>query len=87
LGATRSSMVWLVLREAFVLAAGGIAMGLPVVLALGRVAKAALYGIEPFDPVALASAALLLLVFTALAATWPGLRASSLHPTTALRRE
>jgi predicted permease len=87
LGATRSRVVWLVLREAFALAGGGIVIGLPVVLALGRVAKALLYGVEPLDPLALASAALLLLVFAALAATLPGCRASLLDPTTALRRE
>ena len=87
LGATRSGVVWLVLREAFALAGGGIVIGLPVVLALVRVTKASLYGVEPFDPLAFASAALLLLVFTALAATLPGRRASLLDPTSALRRE
>ncbi|MEX2261045.1 MAG: ABC transporter permease [Bryobacteraceae bacterium] len=87
LGATRSGVVWLVLREAFALAGGGIVIGLPVVLALGQVTKASLYGVEPFDPLAFASAALLLLLFTALAATLPGRRASLLDPTSALRRE
>jgi ABC-type antimicrobial peptide transport system permease subunit len=87
LGATRSGVVWLVLREAFALVGGGIVIGLPVVLALGRVAKASLYGVAPLDPVALASAASLLLGFAVLAAMWPGCRASLLDPATALRRE
>jgi ABC-type lipoprotein release transport system permease subunit len=58
-----------------------------VVLALGRLTKATLYGVEPFDPVTFGSAALLLLLFAALAATLPGRRASMLDPTAALRRE
>jgi predicted permease len=87
LGATRGGVVWMILREAFALAGGGIVIGIPVVLAMGKVAKASLYGVEPFDPLALASAALLLLVFAALAATLPGRRASLLDPATALRRE
>lgn len=87
LGATRNGIVWLILREALALALGGIVIGLPVVLALGRVTKALLYGVEAFDPAVFASAALLLLVFTALAATVPSLRAGLLNPTSALRRE
>ncbi|MCD6030192.1 MAG: hypothetical protein K0S78_2366, partial [Thermomicrobiales bacterium] len=87
LGATQTQVVWLVLREAFALTAGGIAIGLPVVLALGQLTKATLYGVEPFDPVTFGAAAMLLLVFAALAATLPGRRASMLDPTAALRRE
>jgi macrolide transport system ATP-binding/permease protein len=87
LGSTRSGVVWMILREGFALAAGGIFIGVPVVLAIGKVAKASLYGIEPFDPLALVSAALLLLVLAALAAVLPGRRASLLDPSTALRRE
>ena len=87
LGSTRSGVVWMILREGFALAAGGIFIGVPVVLAIGKVAKASLYGIEPFDPLALMSAALLLLVLAALAAILPGRRASLLDPSMALRRE
>jgi predicted permease len=87
LGATRSHVVWMILREAFALAAGGILIGVPVVLAIAEVAKASLYGVGSVDPIALASAALLLAVFAALAAVAPGRRASLLDPTTALRRE
>jgi predicted permease len=87
LGATRRGVVWLVLREALALAAGGIAIGLPMVLALGRTAKALLYGVTPFDPAAFSAAALLLVVFTVLAAIVPGRRASLLDPMSALRRD
>ncbi|MBI1790530.1 MAG: ABC transporter permease [Acidobacteria bacterium] len=87
LGATKSGVVWMVLREAFALAGAGIVIALPGVLALGQITKASLYGVEPVDPIAFASAAFLLLLFTALAAALPGRRASLLNPTSALRRE
>jgi predicted permease len=87
LGSTRSGVVWMILREGFALAAGGIFIGVPMVLGVGQIAKASLYGVEPFDPLALVSAALLLLVSAALAAVLPGRRASLLDPSTALRRE
>ena len=87
LGATRSGVVLMILREGFTLAGGGILIGVPVALAIGQVAKALLYGVEPFDPFALVSAALLLLALAGVAAVLPGRRASLLDPSTALRRE
>ena len=79
--------IWLILREAFALAAAGIVVGVPVVLALGHLAKASLYGVAPYDPFAFVTAALLLLAFAGFAAVVPSSRASLLDPTTALRRE
>jgi predicted permease len=87
LGSTRRGVVWMILREGFGLAASGIFVGIPVVLGIGQVAKASLYGVEPFDPLALVTAALLLLVFAAFAAVLPARRASLLDPSAALRRE
>jgi predicted permease len=87
LGATRTGTIWLILREALTLAVSGIAIGLPAVLALGRITKALLYGVEPFDPPALAYAVLLLLVCTAIAAFVPARRASLLDAMSALRCE
>ena len=77
----------MILLEGFVLTATGIFVGVPLVLVIGRVAKASLYGVEPFDPLALMSAALLLIALAAVAAVLPGRRASLLDPSTALRRE
>jgi predicted permease len=87
LGATRSGVVWMILREGFELAGAGIFIGVPAVLAIGQVAKALLYGVEPFDPLTLVSAALLLFGLAGVAAVLPGRRASLLDPSTALRRE
>jgi predicted permease len=87
LGASRTEVVWMVLREALALAGGGILMGVPAVVAIAKVAKASLYGVGPFDPRAFAIGALLLLIFAVMAAILPTRRASSLDPTMALRQD
>ena len=56
LGATRSATVWLVLRDALVMIAAGIAIALPCVWALGRLVESQLYDVKPTDPVAIAVA-------------------------------
>jgi ABC-type antimicrobial peptide transport system permease subunit len=50
LGATRLSTIWLVLRDALVMIAGGTAIALPCVWALGRLVESQLYGVKPTDP-------------------------------------
>jgi ABC-type antimicrobial peptide transport system permease subunit len=87
LGATRKGTVWLILREAIFLAGGGLVIGIPSALALARLAKTLLYGIEPFDVPTFAGAILLLLAFAGLAGTIPARRASRLDPISALRCE
>jgi ABC-type antimicrobial peptide transport system permease subunit len=87
LGATKRGMVWMVLREALVLALIGIILGLPVAIGLGRLTKALLYGIEPFDMTAVGGAALLLLIVSGIAGTMPARRASQMNPVTALRSD
>src|SRR5437868_14770107 len=46
LGATRLSTIWLVLRDALVMIAGGTAVALPCVWALGRLVESQLYRSE-----------------------------------------
>ncbi|MEO7192283.1 MAG: ABC transporter permease [Vicinamibacterales bacterium] len=87
LGATRQGVVWLVLREAAVLAGAGIAVGVPVALALGRLTKALLYGVAPLDLLSLSAAVTLVLLVAAAAGAIPARRASRLSPVTALRSE
>jgi predicted permease len=87
LGATTGGMVWLILRDAVALAVGGIALGVPAVLAVGGVSRALLYGVEPFDIPALGCAVLVLLVSAALAGVVPARRAGRLDPMGALRCE
>jgi predicted permease len=85
LGAARGQVLWMVLREALVLAGMGLALGLPAAIAVMAAARSVLYGIEWTDPVPLAGAAGLLLAVTAIAALVPAVRASRVAPMSALQ--
>ena len=60
LGAARSQILWLVLSRALVLAAAGLAIGVPLVFWSGRFLASQLVGVTPRDPVALVGAAVAL---------------------------
>jgi macrolide transport system ATP-binding/permease protein len=85
LGATRGELVWLILREALVMAAKGILIATPALFALGRFSRALLFGISPYDLRAYAGAMATLLVFTIAAAVVPAVRAGRLDAMSALR--
>src|SRR6266403_471805 len=87
LGATRLSTIWLVLRDALVMIAGGTAIALPCVWALGRLVEAQLYDVKPTDPVTILAATLVLCSTALGAALIPARRASAVNPTEALRFE
>jgi predicted permease len=87
LGAKRTSTMWLVLSDAIVMIAAGIAIGLPFVWALGRTVQSQLYAVEPTDPAAIMAAVLVLSAAAIGAALIPAHRASSVNPTEALRFE
>jgi predicted permease len=87
LGATRTRVVGLVLREATLLLAIGLTIGLGFAAWAGRTAASIVYGLKPGDPLTL-GAAVALLALVALAASYsPAARAASLHPMDALREE
>ncbi|MEO7145320.1 MAG: ABC transporter permease [Bryobacteraceae bacterium] len=85
LGATGSSAIWLVLRDALTMIAAGAAIGLPCACALGRLVESQLFGVKPTDPFAIAAATLLLTVAAFGAALIPAYRASTVNPVDALR--
>jgi predicted permease len=87
LGATRLSTIWLVLRDALVMIAGGTAIALPCVWALGRLVESQLYDLKPTDPVTILAATLVLCSTALGAALIPARRASAVNPTEALRFE
>ena len=87
LGAERSQVLTLVLREVAVLLALGIALGMPGAMGIGTLAKAQLFGLSPLDPVSLGLAALLLTVVGLGAGYLPARRASRTQPLVALRTE
>jgi predicted permease len=87
LGATRSQIVGLVLKEAAALIFIGLAIGLAGSLALAQTAASLLVGISARDPGQLASAAAVLSAAAALGSLLPARRASRLDPMNALRDE
>jgi predicted permease len=85
LGAARGQVIRLVLREAVVLLAVGLVVGIGLSIGAGRAATALLYGIKPHDPVSVVAAVALLSTITLAAAYAPARRAAGLEPTEALR--
>ncbi|HEY2018802.1 MAG TPA: ABC transporter permease [Bryobacteraceae bacterium] len=87
LGAPRGAVVWMVLRQVFALALGGLAIGIPAAFGTSRLVESFLFGMKPNDPRALAAAVATLLGATILAGYIPARRASRIDPTIALRRD
>jgi macrolide transport system ATP-binding/permease protein len=65
----------------------GIAIGIPLALAAGKLLAAQLYGVTTSDPAVLAGAAVILAVCAAIAGMIPAIRASTMDPVRALRAE
>ncbi|MGB6687621.1 MAG: ABC transporter permease [Terracidiphilus sp.] len=87
LGANRGDVMWMVLRQAFVLALIGVAVGLPLAFFAGKFAKDQLIHTSQHDPLALI-AAICVLPLLAVAGTYlPARRAARINPVAALRSE
>jgi predicted permease len=87
LGARRSGVQWMVLRQSLWMVALGLAIGIPAALALTRFVQKTLYGIEPTDPASFAAAVVLMTLVGAVAAWIPARRAARVDPIRALRNE
>jgi macrolide transport system ATP-binding/permease protein len=87
LGAQRVVVVWMVLREAFVLAVVGLAIGVPTALGISRFVESFLFGVKPNSPVALVLAVAILLSAVLVAGYLPARKASRIDPMTAVRHE
>ena len=87
LGAGRRDVFWLILREAFLLVIAGVAVGVPIIFAVTRLASSLLFGLTPTDPISLFSAALLMLAVALVAGYLPSRRATRVDPLVALRYE
>jgi predicted permease len=87
LGATRSDLVWMVLRETLTLVSVGVVIGVPAALSLAPIVSSMLFGIMPSDPVMISVAVLVMSVVATLAGYLPARRASLVDPLSALRRD
>jgi putative ABC transport system permease protein len=87
LGATRASVISMVLNRGVQLTAVGIAIGIAGALALARVMQALLYEIPPRDPVTYIVVSIVLAAVALLASFLPATRAARVDPVIALRYE
>ena len=87
LGARPVGIARLVLREGFVMALVGIAVGLAVAYGAARAWSSLLFGVPPADPVTLLTAAGLGLVITVMGSIVPVWRAVRVSPLSAMRVE
>lgn len=87
LGAKRGQVLWVVLKETLLLVAAGAAIGVPLALGAIRFVRSQLFGVQPYDPLTLVLAVLLLTTVAAVAGYLPALRASRVDPMVALRHE
>jgi putative ABC transport system permease protein len=87
LGASRSDVLVLIVRQASLLALIGSAIGIVAALSLSRLMANQLYGVRPTDPITFVTVAALLMIVSLAASYIPARRAMRVDPMTALRYE
>jgi macrolide transport system ATP-binding/permease protein len=87
LGATRASVIAIVMRGIGIQVAIGLALGIPAALLAGHLMASQLYGVGAYDPWSLAGATVVLVLCAAVAGLVPARRAASIDPMQALRTE
>ena len=86
-GAGRSRVVWMILRETFAMLAAGTLVGGTAAVALARLVESQMFGVKGSDPRTIAGAAALLAAIAAFASVFPAMRAAKVDPMIALRVE
>jgi len=87
LGARYSQVLWMVLRQALLLAGGGVLVGVPLALWSSRYLGSLLYGLSPRDPMTIALTGMVLIVVASLAGYLPARRAALVDPARALKQD
>jgi predicted permease len=86
LGADRSHVLWLMLREGLKLSAAGIGLGIVGAIVASRLLTRELYGISPLDPLTYITVAIGMSIATVLACWIPTRRATRVDPLATLRQ-
>jgi predicted permease len=87
LGAPRTGLLWMVLKESFVLLAIGVVLGIPLSVTASRAIKAGLFGVTPADPITLIAATLMMSAALLAGSYFPARRVTRINPVVALRYE
>jgi len=87
LGASRSAILRMILRETLLLTLAGLLVGIPCALAASHFVGHLLFGVSANDPVTLAAVAFTLAAVAAFAGFLPARRAMRVDPVIALRHE
>lgn len=87
LGARRSDVLQLIVRDGMILVAVGVVIGIPLSLAGSHLLNGFLFGLKATDPLSLIVIVLLLVLVSALAGMVPARRAANVDPMVALRNE
>jgi len=87
LGAAPTAVAGMIVGQALVVAASGIAVGAVGAVGVARLVRSQLFGVNPADPTTIVVAAVSFAVVTAIASWIPARRAAGVSPVTALREE
>jgi predicted permease len=87
LGAGRTSVRWMIVRQSLVLVGLGLALGIPAALVGTRLIESMLFELTPRDPATIAGATAAIVLVSLAAAYVPAIRASRVDPMVALRAE
>ena len=87
LGAQRSDVLAMVIKESVGLVLAGILIGVLASYAAANLISSQLFGVRPSDPIATTSAVVLMVVSSSIAALIPARRAANTDPIIALRHE
>jgi ABC-type antimicrobial peptide transport system permease subunit len=87
IGADATGIRLMVLREMLLILSIGLVLGIPVALAISKVAESILFGVKAYDPLVVAGASLALGLAAFASAYLPAWRASRIDPLNALRSE
>lgn len=87
LGAQRSEVLWMILRETLLISVAGIVVGVPLAVAGAQLMRSMLFGVGTGDAVSFVCALAGVAVVALVASAVPGRRAASVDPIIALRYE